>query len=403
MSDQVPDRVVRLVLVKSSGEVVGELDTFAVATPWLQEVAEIVTGVADHFKLEVTILRLITTRVEGSTCLATYLAEISDETKLDGIILHASNTALPDSSKRLAYAAVGGPAADLEWATELLQKHGEIVCSKQQIRTWNLSSIWRLDTEHKCYWLKVVPAFFTHEPKVIEQLDDSRLPTLVGASGNRFLMENISGVDLYDARVDQMQVMITHLVKLQGQQVDHAEELVELGLQDWRTSAMFPKLKEVVNRNLDAFNSDEQLRLQSLLSGLPGRMAALDNSGIPYTLVHGDFHPGNWRGEGSQLRILDWGDCFVGHPLLDFPGLLDRVEAPLRPGLKMHWCEQWQQYYPDAKLDIASTLIEPIAALRHAWVYQMFLDNIEPSEHVYHLTDPIDCISRALVLAAAER
>ncbi len=40
--------------------------------------------------------------------------------------------------------------------------------------------------------------------------------------------------------------------------------------------------------------------------------------------------------------------------------------------------------------------LEPIAILRKACVYQRFLDNIEPSEWVYHRHDP-----QAMLVAAA--
>ncbi len=50
--------------------------------------------------------------------------------------------------------------------------------------------------------------------------------------------------------------------------------------------------------------------LDSLVEDLPGHFAALNACGIPDSLVHGDFHPGRYR-------ILDWGDCGIGNPMLD--------------------------------------------------------------------------------------
>ncbi|MEO1248940.1 MAG: phosphotransferase, partial [Pseudomonadota bacterium] len=29
-------------------------------------------------------------------------------------------------------------------------------------------------------------------------------------------------------------------------------------------------------------------------------------------MVHGDFHPGNVRGDGNRLTLIDWGDCGIG-------------------------------------------------------------------------------------------
>ena len=53
------------------------------------------------------------------------------------------------------------------------------------------------------------------------------------------------------------------------------------------------------------------------MAGLPDRVAAVAACGVPDTLVHGDFHPGNVAGRPDDYVILDWGDSFVGHPLLD--------------------------------------------------------------------------------------
>ena len=90
-----------------------------------------------------------------------------------------------------------------------------------------------------------------------------------------------------------------------------------------------------------------------------GRVRELvEAAGDDATLVHGDFHPGNWRG----TTLLDWGDSFVGHPLLD---------------------------HADDN---------PLKHLRNSLLYQLFLDNIEPSERVYHRDDPQLALDRGRAL-----
>ena len=39
-------------------------------------------------------------------------------------------------------------------------------------------------------------------------------------------------------------------------------------------------------------------------------------------------------------------------------------------------------------------MIEPVAALRQAVIYQGFLDRIEPDERIYHAKDPADWLRR---------
>ena len=65
---------------------------------------------------------------------------------------------------RHAYAEPGGPAESLRWALAAL---GDRSVAVTQLRTWNLSAIWRLDTPAGPAWLKQVPAFFAHEAAVL--------------------------------------------------------------------------------------------------------------------------------------------------------------------------------------------------------------------------------------------
>jgi aminoglycoside phosphotransferase (APT) family kinase protein len=130
---------------------------------------------------------------------------------------------------------------------------------------------------------------------------------------------------------------------------------------------------------------------------LPARLAALDACGLPATLVHGDLHPGNWIGDGERLALVDWGDSGIGHPLLDTLAFLSRVPAgPVRERLRDILVSQWAQRFPDADPLRAMELVEPVAALRAATIYQTFLDGIEDSERGYHVDDVPAMLRRAL-------
>ena len=54
----------------------------------------------------------------------------------------------------------GGPEADLAWAKTVLREDGIAISEPpMQVRTWNLSSLWRIPTPGQTVWLKVVPRF----------------------------------------------------------------------------------------------------------------------------------------------------------------------------------------------------------------------------------------------------
>jgi aminoglycoside phosphotransferase (APT) family kinase protein len=79
---------------------------------------------------------------------------------------------------------------------------------------------------------------------------------------------------------------------------------------------------------------DDRKALQIFVEELPLRFAEIASCGLPDTLVRGDFHPGNLRGDRDRLTLLDWGDSGVGHPLLDQPAFLERQPFDAAAALK---------------------------------------------------------------------
>lgn len=59
----------------------------------------------------------------------------------------------------------------------------------------------------------------------------------------------------------------------------------------------------------------------------------------------------------------------------------------------------WADPVPGFDADPARELLAPFAALRQAVIYQSFLENIDPSERVYHRGDVIPWPERAAALA----
>jgi hypothetical protein len=271
-----------------------------------------------------------------------------------------------------------------------------------QVRSWNLSSLWRIPVEGQSLWLKVVPPFFAHEGTILAALAGGPVPAILGHEGPRILMPEIPGEDLYEARGAALQAMIDLLTALQRQWIGRTDALLAMGLSDWRAPALALAIDQVVARNLQDLTVDDRATMSRLVSGLGGRFAAIGACGIPDTLAHGDAHRGNFRGDGRRLTLLDWGDCGVGHPLLDQPAFLERIDDGDVEACRRHWRELWRAAIPGSDPDRAAQLLAPIAAARQAVVFQGFLDRIEPSEHPYHRADPAERLARAAALFTAE-
>jgi hypothetical protein len=370
--------------------------------PWWQEVAEIVEGARARHGVDVAVLRLLRGHGEGGTAGGdvTYLAEALGPPPIP-LAPWPSLQADPlaDHPLRLPYARPGGPAADLLWAHERLAAAGyKPAGPPRQVRTWNLSSIWRVPLSGGEAWLKVVPPFFAHEGAMLRRLDPAVVPPLIAAEGPRALMHAVPGTDHRGAPLPVLLRVLELLVGLQSAWVGRLGEIAATGAPDWRAAAFVPAAEAAVRATEAELDTDTNARLRRLIDGLPARFAKIAECGVPDTLVHGDFHPGNTRGpghEGGHHVLLDWGDCGVGNPLLDQAAFVDRIEPGQREPVLRRWTELWRDAAPASDPGRAAALLAPVAPLRQAMVYCMFLDRIEPDERIYHRDDPAPWLRRA--------
>ena len=377
----VAPRVATLVLVTPAGDVVGSLPPVAVATPWWQDVEPVVRAVREREGVEVTVLRLLEAELAGAQGGAvTYLAEIARPMSARPWHGH-----LDDHPLRQRWARPRGPAADLAWADSVLAARGlPRIASAEQVRSWNLSSLWRLPVRGQTAWLKVVPPFFAHEGQVLARLAGGPVPALLGSDGARVLMQEILGEDLYRSTLPQLLEMVTLLVGLQRAWIGRVDVLLAIGLPDWRAPALAARIADVIDRTAAELTADDRATLADFAAGLTGRFQQVAACG----------------GGGDSITLLDWGDCGVGHPLLDQAAFLDRIPSEAVPAVRDHWHRLWAQAVPGSEPERAAGLLAPVAAARQAVIYRMFLDNIEPSEHPYHAADPAVWLRRTAALVA---
>jgi hypothetical protein len=396
-------RRVTLVLCRPDGSLVGRLPTFEVALPWWQEVAPVVDEARLRYGVDVTVLRLLEAESQrpGAGGPVAYLAELAEGARPPRTEPWEGADPQADEPLRQRWAQPGGPAADLAWADAALLAHGIPRSGPaRQIRTWNLSSLWRLPHDGGAAWLKVVPAFFAHEGAALSLLQGSPVPPLIAQEGPRVLLEEVPGEDQYTATGDRLVEMVHLLVDLQAAWVDRIDELSSIGAPDWRGPSLCTALTDLVERAEAHVSSEVQARLRTLVATLPERLAAVAGCGLPDTLVHGDFHRGNLRTGPAVLVLMDWGDCGIGHPMLDQAAFCGPLPGEDARRVRAAWSTAWQQHLPHSDPVRAAAMLAPVAALRQALIYQVFLDGIEPAERAYHQADPGRWLVTADVLAA---
>lgn len=400
-------RQARLVLCTADGTVLGALPPVEVATPWHPDVEAVVAAVRRVHGVGCMVLRLLDADgPPGSTGgRVTYLAELTGATPTGPLepVTDAELQAVPDHPLRSPWARPGGLAAILDWADAALEEAGRPRCGgATQVKTWNLSSVVRLPTPGGPVWCKSVPPFFAHEAQVISMLgadDPALVPTVLAtdAATGTALLDDIPGEDQFGAPEERLVAMVQELVRLQDRWAGRVDTLVGAGLPDWRAGALAPRLQALLERpSVRAQVAPGELAAVDMtLADLPARFEALAACGLPDTLVHGDFHAGNWRWDGRRLVLIDWGDSGVGHPLLDQAAFLAQVPEGARPAILRAWAQAWRGARPDAEPERALHLVLPIAALRQALLYQDFLDAIEPTERRYHEIDVPQWLSQA--------
>lgn len=382
-------RSVTVVVCDGAGAVLGETEPFEVETPWWQDVEPISRRFPAMHVLR--ILQASAPQAPGAGTVmgghVRYLAESRGKGRAPA--LTPSSELLSDHRLRMPWARPGGPAADLEWAAGVVQPTGPA----RQHRTWNLSSIWSIPTRRQRVWLKCVPKFFGHEAAVLQVLEERSTPELLAVDGHRMLLAELPGRDGFDATVDEQRRLVDDLVELQMHSAALTARFLALGVPDGRWGPLTEQLTAVVSRR-----APDDVRLLRLLDGLGRRTAAIDACGFVDVLVHGDAHAGNARIGVEPPVWFDWGDSRVGHPLLDLAVLGRLGEAESVP-LKRHWLAAWGRALPGADAPRAWRLLQPLAALRVAATYQAFLDNIEPSEQIYHAGDVMPALQAASELA----
>ncbi len=386
-------RTVTLVLVGADGVVLGALPAFDVERPFWQETEDVVAAARERFGVDVVVLRILSAeRPQPHGGAVTYLAQTDQRPPVEPI-----DVTLTEQPKRLPYAEVNGPAKSLRWAAEALPAP---ILRATQLRTWNLSTIWRLDTAGGPVWLKQVPPFFAHEAAVLRWVGPPLVPEVLAADDDKMLLADVPGRDLYGADLATRAAIAASFHPVQAAAAKDLEQIIHLGVPDERGSTLVRAIEQVVSEH----GTDP--RLDEIVAALPGRFAAIEACGLPDTLVHGDFHPGNVRGSGwgvggaasdeHRRAIIDWGDSFVGNPAFDILTLADGLEEADRRHLVAEWAQRWRAEVPGCEPERALDLFGPITHLRGAVIYNRFVANIEPAEHPYHAPDVPACLDSAL-------
>ncbi|MFF7632449.1 aminoglycoside phosphotransferase family protein [Kitasatospora sp. NPDC008050] len=305
--------------------------------------------------------------------------------------------------RRAHYATAAGVRAALAWAEQALAVAGRpLLGPVEQVKTWNLAGLFRLPTATGPLWLKTGRTFSADEAAVIDLFDAAEpgfAPTVLAADPHRrlLLLDHVPGEDCWDPSAEVVAATVPRLARAQAALAARHLDGAPAGLPDRSpqrlAAALVPLLDGPAGAELTA---EELLRARLMADRLPELVERLAACGLPNTVLHGDFHPGNWRSAGQGTVLVDFADSHYGHPAID--GLRPKgFTSPERWAQAAGaWAASWRALVPGSDPVTALRLAEPLARLACAVRFQEFLDGIEPSEERYHAGDPAAELRAAL-------
>jgi phosphotransferase family enzyme len=393
-------------LVMHGGTLLGALPAFDVTSPWWADVEPVAAELDRRLGARTAVLRMVATtgrspRGGEVTYLAEALTPPTSGPTWDGA---PDPGVLAPRERRMRWAEPGGPAKILDWAADELRARGRPLTGPPvQVKSWNLSCLYRLPTAVGPVWIKCTPPFLAPEAVAIGYVaehDPGLVPDVLATSadGGCTLMADVPGTDCWKADAVTVREVLRRYVAVQVALAGH--ELP--GLPDHRVSTLASRAERLLAPDVaGTLDAAERHALSCLVDDLPGRAAAIAAAGLPETLVHGDFHPGNWRSDGHTRAVVDWCETNHGHPAVSLLRLAEWLPTPLAALARDRWVADWRGAVPGSDPARAVELTEPVQHLEAALVYQGFLDGIEPDERPYHEGDPVDEIRLALARRCA--
>lgn len=307
-------------------------------------------------------------------------------------LLAEHNGQRPIPALRAPWSRAGWYDEACAWIEHSLDAGGQSApASIEQFRHWGISALMRVECPDSRYWFKAVFPHFAHEAAITQFLDRAMPGTVAPVVAidvpNRWLLLEDVGPESLSTNPVAHRPSIERLVGMQRAFVTRTDELVGAGCPR-RPLAMLPAAlgaalaDPVVRAVLDL----EPVRVDQLLAWLTDAVATIDAFGVPDTLVHGDFHPGNISILDGAPVLIDWSDAAVSHPLVDFVTWASwlRDEPRQVDDLWAMFVDTWAHDFAVLGFDELRSTFVAVAGAYQTVSYAGILAALEPTRRVEH-------------------
>jgi hypothetical protein len=287
-----------------------------------------------------------------------------------------------------------GPFARPGWLRELFRWTEEQVAPlglrlTGGFRQWNASptfSLVRLETNGGALWFKAAGEPNSHELTVsllLARLFPSRVPRILGIhrSWNGWLSAEAAGTALDEISDCSIWERVAgELAELQIASIGKSRELLEGKCKDLRLSGLVKCIDPFLVRMAEFMAAQEKKtpaplansELASLGEGLKESCSLVQSFGLPDTLGHIDFNPGNILVSLDHCVFLDWAEGCVTNPLITFEYLLRHLERSgvaepaANARLSAAYLRPWAAFIAIGDLRRALAAVPPVAMFVHA-------------------------------------
>ena len=262
----------------------------------------------------------------------------------------------------------------------------------QIVKCGSISVVWRQQTvTGPELFFKAVPPLFAQEPPLTEWLSRrwaAHVPQVLAIDRRRrwMLTRSVPGVTLSEVdSIEPWVATIRTLARIQIDSIGRAAELDECGcplrgleaLADELDPLLFETIPLCASRDA-AVPDDVVGAVHARRGGLSANTALLAASGVPTTLIHGDFHADNViiSSHDASPVIIDWTDGARSHPFFDLliflRGRAARRVAAHREALVHAYLSEWTQAGVGtiSSLHQAFAIAQGLAPLYHAGSYR---------------------------------
>jgi hypothetical protein len=287
-----------------------------------------------------------------------------------------------------------GPFGRAGWLRELFRWTEEEVAplgirltgNFRQLNASPTFSLIRLETNSVALWFKATGKPNEHEVAValsLARLFPRYVPRVLGihSAWNGWLSAEAPGTELDEiAECSAWERAAESLAELQISSIGKCSELLDGKCKDLRLARLIEWIDPFLARMGEFMAAQEKpsparlakSELVSLREGLTEGCALLKSFGLPDTLGHIDFNPGNILVSAESCVFLDWAEGCVSNPFLTFEYLRQHIERSSLKGpgagarITAAYLRPWGAFFSPEELQRAMSIAPLVAVFVYA-------------------------------------